>query len=300
LIASVPHTAEGFIVETPPAVLKDLGTEFGVSVRGPDSVDVTVFDGLVDVQERSSGKVQQIKEGNTARVVAKQLTVIPSSGEIPLPPNAGDATTQAAVDTSRRNVQISNALGRGKDAFILSSGPPDPHSTPGLLQVKNVEKTDSLYQRKSYVTFDLAPITGETILDARVEFTLIPTAFSSRFPDATFAVYGVADGVMDNWDEKTIDWDNAPANGPGGAGVDLKKAVLLGRFVVEQGVQQGTFGVEGKDLKQFLGDDRNGLVTMIIVRETARAEEKSIIHGFAGRRHPSATPPTLKLVLKAS
>jgi hypothetical protein len=304
LIASVPHTpeAEGFIVETPPAVLKDLGTEFGVSVRGPDSVDVAVFDGLVDVQERSTGRIQRIKEGNTARVLAKQMTVFPSSSELPPPPpSAGDAATQGAVDTSRRNVQISNALGRGKDAFILSSGPPDlAHSTPGLLQVKNVEKTDSLYQRKSYVTFDLTPIAGQTILDARVEFTLIPTAFSSRFPDATFAVYGVADGPMDNWDERTIDWDNAPANGPGGAGVDLKKAVLLGRFVVEQGVQQGTFGVEGSDLKRFLQSDRNGLVTMIIVRETSRAEEKSIIHGFAGRRHPSATPPTLKLVLKAS
>jgi hypothetical protein len=299
LVANVPHNnAIGFIVETPAAVLKDLGTEFGVSVRA-DSVDVAVFDGLVDVQERSTGKIQQIKEGNTARVQAKQMTVFPSSSEIPPPtPSAADAATQSAVDTTRRSVQISDALGRGKDAFILSSGPPDLHTPAGLLQVKNVERTDSMYQRKSYVAFDLAPIAGETIVDARVEFTLIPTAFSSRFPDATFAVYGVTDDELDNWDEKTIEWDNAPANGPGGAGVDLKKAALLGRFVVEQGVQQGTFGVEGEALTQFLKKDRNGLVTMIIVRETARAEEKSIIHGFAGRLHPSGAQPTLKLGLR--
>jgi hypothetical protein len=301
LVANVPHNAIGFIVETPAALLKDLGTEFGVSVRGPDSVDVAVFDGLVDVQERSTGKIQQIKEGNTARVLAKQMTVFPSSSEIPpLPPSAADTATQSAVDASRRSVQISDALGRGKDAFILSSGPPDLHAPAGLLQVKNVERTDSMYQRKAYVAFDLAPIAGETIVDARVEFTLIPTAFSSRFPDATFAVYGVTDDSLDSWDEKTIEWDNAPANGPGGAGVDLKKAVLLGRFVVEQGVQQGTFGVEGEALTRFLKNDSNGLVTMVIVRETARAEEKSIIHGFAGRLHPSGAQPTLKLGLRRS
>jgi hypothetical protein len=300
LIANVPPPAIGFIVETPAAVLKDLGTEFGVSVRGEDSVDVAVFDGLVDVQERSTGQMQRIKQGHTARVLAKQMTVFPSSSEIPPPPPSATSPGVGPFDTTRRNVQISNALGRGKDAFILSSGPPDlAHATPGLLQVKNVEKSDSMYHRKSYVTFDLAPVAGETILDARVEFTLIPTAFSSRFPDATFAVYGVTDDALDDWDEKSVEWDNAPANGTGGAGVDLKKAVLLGRFVVEQGVQQGTFGVEGESLRHFLHQDRNGLATVIIVRETARAEEKSIIHGFAGRRHPSATPPTLKLVLRA-
>lgn len=300
LVANVPPPAIGFIVETQAAMLHDLGTEFGVSVRGPDSVDVAVFDGLVDVQERSSGQVTQIKEGTTARVLDRRVTVYPSSSELPPPPPSGVPATNH-IDTSRRVVQVSNAIGRGKDAFILSSGPPDhERMTPGVLQVKNVVQPDSLYQRKSYVCFDLMPVAGEDILEARLELTLIPTAFSSRFPDATFAVYGVTDDATDGWDGQTIDWDNAPANGPGGAGVDTSKAVLLGKFVVEQGIQQGTFGIDGDALRLFLRGDRNGLATMIIVRETSRAEEKSIIHGFASRRHPTAAPPTLKLVLRAS
>jgi hypothetical protein len=299
LVANVPPPAIGFIVETQAAMLKDLGTEFGVSVRDPDSVDVAVFDGLVDVQERSSGHTSRIKEGNSARVLAKQVTVYPTASEMPPPPS--DTSPITAVDTTRRVVQVSDALGRGKDAFVLSSGPPDlEHTTPGLLQVKNVLQTDSLYQRKAYICFDLAPVSGEEILEARLDLTLMPTAFSSRFPDATFAVYGMTDDALDSWDEQTIDWDNAPANGPGGAGVDTSKAVLLGRFVVEQGIQQGTFGINGDVLRQFLQRDHNGLATMIIVRETGRAEEKSIIHGFASRRHPTAAPPTLKLVLRAS
>ena len=183
----------------------------------------------------------------------------------------------------------------------MSSGPPDlGHTQPGMLLVKNVMQPNSLYQRKSYVTFDLAPLAGETVLKARLDLMLIPTAFSSRFPDATFAVYGITDDDMDYWDEQTIDWANAPANGPGGAGVDPAKTVLLGKFVVEHGIQQGTFGVEGDALKDFLRRDRNGLATVILVRETAKAEAKSIIHGFAGRRHLTAVPPTLKLVLRAS
>jgi ferric-dicitrate binding protein FerR (iron transport regulator) len=297
LVANVPTQAIGFVVVTEAAELTDLGTEFGVSVGGSGSVDVAVFDGLVDVKERSSGQIQRITEGNTARVLDKQLVVYPSSTE--LPPLPSDGPTTAAVDASQRIVKITSAIGRGKDAYILSSGPPDlEHTTPGMLQVKNVDQPDSLYQRKTYVMFDLSSIAHEDILGARLDLTLIPTTFSSRFPDATFSVYGLTDDSADNWDEQSIQWGTAPGNGPDGAGVDPSKVMMLGQFVVERGTMQGTFGVEGSMLREFLSRDRNGLATIIVVRETGLAKEKSIIHGFASRRHATAAPPTLRITLR--
>ena len=297
LVANVPKEAIGFVVVTDAAELTDLGTEFGVNVGGSGSVDVAVFDGLVDVKERSTGQIQRITEGNTARVLDKQLVVYSSSTE--LPPLPTDGPTTAAVDATREIVRITNAIGRGKDAYILSSGAPDiEHTTPGVLQVKNVNQPDSLYQRKAYITFDLGSINKRDILDARIDLTLVPTAFASRFPDATFSVYGLTDDDGDDWDESTIDWNNAPGNGPDGAGVDPGKVMLLGQFVVERGTMQGAFGVEGSMLGEFLRRDRNGLATIIVVRETGLAKEKSVIHGFASRKHPTATPPTLRLTLR--
>ncbi len=55
LVAKVPPPATGFLVETPTAVLKDLGTEFGVNVSTGGISDVEVFDGRVDVQHRRVG-----------------------------------------------------------------------------------------------------------------------------------------------------------------------------------------------------------------------------------------------------
>jgi ferric-dicitrate binding protein FerR (iron transport regulator) len=300
LVASVPKHAIGFLVVTEAAVLKDLGTEFGVNVRGPDSVDVAVFDGLVDVQERTSGHVSQIREGNTARVQDKQVVVFASTEEPP-PPTPATGPTTAAIDSSKRLIKITDAMGRGKEAFILSSGAPDvEHMNPAVLQVKNVTKSDSLFHRKLYATFDLISLGDEPVLDAQVEFSLIPTPFSSRFPDTTFAVYGIARESLDNWDEQTLRWDNAPANGPGGAGLDMKNVMLLGRFVVEQGIQEGVFHVGGEPLRRLLKIDRNRLLTVILVRETADPDEVGIIHGFASRRHPTASPPTLKLTVRSS
>lgn len=304
LVASVPQSAVGFLVETSAAVLKDLGTEFGVNVRGPHAVDVAVFDGRVDVQERSSGLVRRITEGNTARVQDKQVSVFPSADET-LSATATSLPTSTSApselrDPATRLIQISDALGDGQEAFILSGGPPKvAFMNPGTLQVKNVADPASPFHRKLYVAFDLAPLAGEQVLEADVELSLIATPFSSRFPDVTFAVYGISDESLDAaWNEHTVTWDNAPANLPAGAAVDSTKTVLLGKFTVEQGIQQGTFSVGGEALRNLLAADRNRRLSIIVVRETADPDPAGIIHGFASRHNPEAAPPTLKVLLR--
>ena len=72
-------------------------------------------------------------------------------------------------------------------------------------------------------------------------------------------------------------------------------AVLLGRFVVPQGQASGIFGVRGLPLRDFIRSDTNGLLTMVVVRETASVSLGGLVHGFASHRHPELPPPTLRV-----
>ncbi|MGL1617872.1 hypothetical protein ACSTHL_23690, partial [Vibrio parahaemolyticus] len=75
------------------------------------------------------------------------------------------------------------------------------------------------------------------LVDAHLSFTYTPTGmgYASQVPDATFAVYGLKEESLDDWNEKTLRWSNAPANRDGGANLDLDKVVLLGKFEIAQG-----------------------------------------------------------------
>src|SRR5262249_25961196 len=74
LVAKVPAQASGFIVDTPTAVLKDLGTEFGVHVKDARTADVQVFNGIVDAQHRGSGEVERLESGKNRRFEKEKVT----------------------------------------------------------------------------------------------------------------------------------------------------------------------------------------------------------------------------------
>lgn len=67
LVAKVPPSAIGFIVDTPTAKLEDLGTEFGVNVKGGGRADVTVFNGVVDARHVGSGEKRRMLTGEHLR-----------------------------------------------------------------------------------------------------------------------------------------------------------------------------------------------------------------------------------------
>ena len=295
LIAKVPHAATGFTVDTPTAVLKDLGTEFGVHVKDEQTADVQVFDGQVDARHRASGRTEHMRTGKSLRfgpdgVAAFDPLAEKPVGTSPLPPGAGDA---ALV------VHISTAMGRGKDAYVQPLFPPPKHSSEIFLLVKNTLPEKADWDRKAYVGLDLTPIAGLKVLDAQLSFTFAPTGmgFASEVPDATFAVYGLTDEALDDWDEHTLRWHNAPANRPGGAALDLAKVVRLGTFHIGQGVSSGTRSITGQALADFLNRDTNGLTTFILVRETVGSGRNDLVHGFANKNHPQLPPPTLKLTV---
>jgi hypothetical protein len=151
----------------------------------------------------------------------------------------------------------------------------------------------------AYMGIDLAPIRNRRVVDADLSVTFAPTGmgFAALVPDATFVLYGVTDDALDDWDEKTINWMTAPANRPNGAGLDPDKVVRLGSFVVPQGQQTGTHTVGGPALMKYLQADANRFATFVLVRETVGTKGSDLVHGVASRRHPTLSPPTLRLTV---
>jgi hypothetical protein len=294
LVARVPPEASGFVVETPSSVLTDFGTEFGVSVRDGRSADVNVFTGRVDATHRATGRTREMHAGTLLRFLP--------DGVVPFRPEVEDPSSGATdrLPAGTRRVQVSTALGRGRDTFVmpLEEVPPD-RQTDTLLLVKRTVPKESQWDRKVYMGLDLAVLTRTAILDAEFTLTFTPTGmgFAARVPDATFVVYGLTDESLDDWDERAVRWATAPANRPGGDALDPDKVVKLGTFVLAQGEQSGTRSVGGPALVEFLKRDTNQLVTFILVRETPGKGGSDLVHGVASRRHPTLSPPTLRLTV---
>jgi hypothetical protein len=77
--------------------------------------------------------------------------------------------------------------------------------------------------------------------------------------------------------------------------VDPAKSLKVGEFTLPRGVLRGAFSIEGAALVDCLRKDANRLLTLIVVRENALELDSGVVHGFAGNRHPSLPPPTLRL-----
>ncbi len=298
LVAHVPPSAKGFVVETPSSVITDFGTEFGVSVGHDESAVVQVFEGRVDTLHRRSGRTEVMFEGSTLRFGQKEYGPY---GDIE-PSVAYRGTT--AHPRLQEWIQITTAHGRGQDAFVQRQEIPDVDRDKGLLLVKLpypkfVYVDAELWERRAYLGFDLSDVANKEIAAAELSLCFAPTGlgFSSRVPDATFKVYGVKDGPEDEWNEAELRWNNAPACGTMSKSPDETKLVLLGSFFIPQGEESATVVVSDKALSEFLNADSNQLVTMLVVRETAGTGNSDLVHGFASRRHPSLPPPTLRLSL---
>ena len=197
-------------------------------------------------------------------------------------------------------ISLTTAMGRGRDAYVQPLYPSPQHSSDILLLVKNTIPKSADYNRKAYIGIDLKGLPEKTrIIDAQFTLMYTPTGmgFASQVPDATFTLYGLTDESLDDWNEKTLRWANAPANRDGGANLDMDKVVRLGQFSIVQGAAQGTRSIAGPALVEFLNRDTNGLATFILVRETLGSGRSDLVHGFANKNHPGLPPPTLKVTV---
>jgi hypothetical protein len=260
-------------------------------VRDKQTADVQVFSGRVDVTDPATGLTRPLTTGTFLR--------FGPAGPKPFDPNADHPAQAVRPAAAGRVVHISTAQGRGKDAFVqpMAVIPADRRSHT-LLLLKAAGGKQAEWTRKAYLGFDLAPVARQRLLDAELSVTFAPTGmgFAALIGDATFTVYGLTDGARDDWDERAVRWDAAPANRPGTA-IDPAKAVPLGSFVLPQGTQSGTVTVGGPALLDFLARDANGLATIILVRETLGKGGSDLVHGVVSRRHPTLPPPTLRLTV---
>lgn len=298
LVADVPPSAIGFTVDTPDAKVVDFGTRFGVSAGEDGKYLVQVLEGLVEVSPKTTNEPRKLRAGEKVDtgVRASQLRPQQPGQE---PPRW---QPQAILDAGGGWRVVSTAYGHGKDAYIQSNPKARNFGDDVFFRVKHSSLAPEL-NRKGYVAFDLSKFPASQIEDVELVLSIEPSdlGFATLVPDSTFAVYGVTDESSDDWDEHEITWRNAPAHNPDQADhhlPDASRAVLLGKFQVDQGVSRGSRTIRGKAILDFVKHDTNGMVTFIICRETDETTKDGLVHAFATKENGSNMPPLLRVKTK--
>ena len=291
LVAEVPPSAKGFTVDTQEAKVVDYGTRFGVSTGEDGKYMVQVLEGLVEVNHQELRGGQRVDKGGT------QSRLNPPSQEHE--PNRWQPNT--IMDAGDGWQVISTAFGKGKDSYIQSNDKAKNFGRDPFLRVKNSSLQADL-NRKGYLCFDISKFKGQNITDAELVLSIEPSdlGFATLVPDSTFAVYGLTDESEDEWDENNLTWQSAPAHDPQQTERHLpvaSKTALLGHFLIKQGVNRGSLSLHLEGLRDFLAHDTNGLITLILCRETDETSRGGFVHAFASKESGNNTPPLLRVKL---
>jgi len=292
LTAHVPEQARGFLVGTTNAKLIDHGTDFGISTDTSGRAQVQVLQGEVELQHDRSGEKLRLLTKESATITADRFK--PSDKPDGEPDRY--AFNRGAESVHAPTLTLTTAGGAGDAAYAVSPGT-KIHFSDSLLLVKN--GPGQAYLRKAFLRFDLAPLRDRRVAEAALTLNFEASGFgyASLTGEHVFAVYGLTDDSQDGWSADTLTWDNAPAFAPEAGAVDMTRAVKLGTFTTPRGVVSGTYSIEGRALADFLNADANRRATLIVVRETSDEKNNGAVHGFAGNRHPTLAPPTLRLTL---
>jgi anti-sigma factor RsiW len=292
LTAHVPESAHGFSVGTANAQLIDHGTDFGLSAPGSGPAQVRVISGEVELRHERSGQSLRLNTREGARITAAQFMTAQSPDSepalYPVPPH------DEALPGGENTITLSSAAGRGDAAYVASPNS-NLHHSDTLLLLKN-HSADARHQRKACIRFDLAPLGNRRVQDATLTLNFESTGlgYASLTDACTFAVYGLLDDAQDNWSSAAMAWETFPAFSDDPGRVDMSRATKLGTFVLPRGVVAGTYGISGDTLARFLNADANRQATLIVVRETVLGANTAV-HGFAGNRHPTLAPPSLRI-----
>ncbi len=296
--AEVKKGGEGFVIETPTSVLVDRGTAFTVSVSDSGQTDIKVVKGLVDVAHRTTGESASVKTSEKVRSTHQELQAQYDFENLSTP-NDG-SSGKYPVGYKVKQLQVSTAMGSGRDCYVIRDREKPETITSGLLIAKTTSRSkwQMPWCRRIYIHFDLSSLSASQLTDATLQLEGVSTGigFLSRTPDTTFAAYGLQDEAQENWSEQSISWENSPGVLEDNETIDTKKMVLLGQFTVQSDRVNDRYTIHGEPLTRFLAADTTGGATMMIVSETAGPDE-SWAHGFASRRHNVLTPPTLRLNL---
>ena len=286
VMADVPDSAHGFTIDTPKAKAIDHGTKFVVSYNKENEKSlVEVLEGEVEVKPIDQKESEHFFEGHAAIIKDNKMKRIESAVERKM--------MNDAAENKLDIIRISTKDGAGMDQAIdFSKGTKNKHRY--YLTVKN---TKSELRRKSYIKFDLTKLGNAQIKSAKFKIRAIPTGYGSAslIPEvAKFTLYGLTDEDLDNWNDKKVKWENAPANVNEANKLKKSKVAPLAKFEFKRSFQDGMISLETEEIKNFIMSDTNGLVTFIIVRESGEFHKSGLVHAFASEEHPIDSPPTLE------
>lgn len=295
LVSDVPPSAIGFTVDTLKARVVDYGTRFGVSTSEDGNYMVQVLSGKVEVEDHAESKLHKLSAGqNIDRGLFAQRLNPQAPADEPSLWQPG-----RIVNDGDGWQMISTAYGHGKDTFIETSTNPRTYGKQAVIRAKHSTIQQHL-NRKAYLGFDIASFQGKGFEKAELILAIEPSdlGFATLVPDSRFLVYGLTDESGDSWDESNMNSASAPANDPARSDLHLpdpEKSILLGSFEIAQGVGRGNRTLGGQALADFLNTDTNGIVTLIICRETDETAKGGLAHAFATKENGSSTPPLLRL-----
>ncbi len=299
LYASVPTEAIGFIVTTPNSKIIDLGTEFGVQVDYGESTQLHVVKGKTTVVAEQEGLKCSLQVSQGA---AKKIS--DRSSEIQdIPCDTGlfvrDIRSEHNMVWRGEPLDLADMI-KGNGMDVLKPGKPvirneiieTPEMMPG--QVWPVETNpfiDSIFlpngingpvsvtqdgqfmwdapvmearQKIGYLRFDISAVKGDR---ADAILTLSTRRWAGK--KGEIQVYGLKDGDADYWNETQVTYNSA-------AGC---LSTSLGQYQLDRNVLDnlGTIMLTGSKSQQsntadlrlddFIAQDTNGLLTLLLVRE---------------------------------
>lgn len=272
-IIEVPEPAIGFIIETPDGYAVDHGTQFAVSVnKETQRSDFEVLEGEISVHLPNNDKEVRLGDQESASISKSTLR----SFDGPLP--------ERELAPRPRVTKVKT---EGRATTILKDNNRSKLLNPELLMVRKTG--NNLQTRRSLISFDISKVDFSNVKAVRLGMKMIPTGigFASRLPvKNTFAIYGVTDPAQENWPLECL-WQNAPK---------LEEAQLLDTIEVGRSRQDKYCVFTGKTLLDFLKADPDGIVSLIITRETGQIDGTGpgLVHAFATDAHPEASGPVLR------
>ena len=275
---NVPESAIGFVMETPDGYVVDHGTQFSVNVaETPGQSSFEVLEGEISVHLPATGEQVRLKTEESARISDQKLTTYQDGFPDPEPP-----TPPPSIRIKTEGRATSIVRNNFRYAFL----------NPEMLMVRTTPGPRP-QERRSLIELDVSKVNFNTVESANLWLNLVPSGqgFATRLPQKnTFGFYGITDQSKENWPIK-CQWEDAPSTEDG---------VLLGTIDIPRSRQTGRCGIQGKALLDFLKEDPDGKVSILIVRETAENPGKAagLVHAFASDSHPEASGPVLKLTLK--
>ncbi|MCM8535870.1 MAG: DNRLRE domain-containing protein [Lentisphaeraceae bacterium] len=282
-LVSIPESAQGFKIITPTASAIDHGTEFLVSYD-PSSKQslVDVLDGEVEVATLNSKSSKRFFTGESVYVNQQKLSKQNKANEV-----LSSTTKQIDKDV----LTISTEYGSGDDAYITKTKIKG-HNSNSLLMVK---KSETDFKRKAYLKFDLRNQELKEYKTAKLKLALQASGygFAALVPDSSFSVYALTNDDLDDWQHSSISWQNAPANTDNNE-LDYTLLTKIGTFSVPKGKYTDIVTLNSSTLSQHIKEDKNKIVSLIIIRNTGEFSPHGLVHAFASKRHPDAMAPTLE------